>query len=173
MKDVISKVRAVSSLYDFTVAASDGAPRPLAAYRGKVVLVVNTASKCGFTPQYEGLEALWRRHHEAGLVVLGFPCNQFAGQEPGSAEEIANFCTTKYDVTFPVMAKLDVNGAGAAPLFQWLKREKPGLLGTGMVKWNFTKFLVARDGMVAGRFPPSANPATMADAVEAALAQAA
>ena len=173
MNGTIPKVRAVSSLYDFTVAAPDGAPCPLAAYRGKVVLVVNTASKCGFTPQYEGLEALWRQHREHGLVVLGFPCNQFAGQEPGSAAEIASFCSTKYDVTFPVMGKVDVNGTGAAPLFQWLKREKPGLLGTGLVKWNFTKFLVARDGTVAGRFPPSASPAAMAGAVETALAQAA
>ncbi len=163
----------MSSLYDFTVADPSGTPQPLAEYRGKVVLVVNTASKCGFTPQYEGLEALWRQHRDAGLVVLGFPCNQFAGQEPGSAAEIANFCSTKYDVTFPVMAKVDVNGAGAAPLFQWLKREKPGLLGTGMVKWNFTKFLVGRNGMVAGRFPPAAKPAALAGEVETALAQAA
>ena len=157
-------------LEDFTVRAPDGTDQPLAAYRGQVVLIVNTASRCGFTPQYEGLEALWRTHRDAGLVVLGFPCNQFGGQEPGTAEQIASFCSTTYDVTFPIMAKTEVNGAGADKLFQWLKAEKPGLLGTGAVKWNFTKFLVGRDGEVIGRFPPTASPASLTGAIEKALA---
>ncbi len=156
-------------LADFTARAADGTEQPLAAYRGQVVLIVNTASKCGFTPQYEGLEALWRKHRDAGLVVIGFPCNQFGGQEPGTAEQIASFCTTKYDVTFPVMAKVDVNGGSADALFQWLKREKPGLLGIGAVKWNFTKFLVGRDGAVIGRFPPTATPASLDGAITNAL----
>ena len=158
------------ALADFTAPMPDGATQPLADYRGKVVLVVNTASKCGFTPQYEGLEALWRKYRDAGLVVLGFPCNQFGGQEPGNAEEIASFCTTKYDVTFPVLAKIDVNGAKADPLFQWLKAEKTGLLGIGAIKWNFTKFLIGRDGQVAGRFPPTSTPASLTSAIEQALA---
>ena len=160
----------MASAYDFSVRAPDGREAPLADYRGRVLLIVNTASKCGFTPQYAGLEALWRQHRDAGLVVLGFPCNQFAGQEPGSAEQIASFCATTYDVTFPLMAKVDVNGSGADELFQWLKREKPGLLGIGAIKWNFTKFLVGRDGAVLARFPPSAAPAALAGPVQAALA---
>ena len=160
----------MASVADFTVRTADGSPAPLAGYRGQVLLIVNTASKCGFTPQYAGLEALWRQHRDAGLVVLGFPCNQFGGQEPGSAEEIAGFCSTGYDVTFPVMAKVEVNGEGADPLFKWLKREKPGLLGTTAIKWNFTKFLVGRDGAVLARFPPSTKPAATADQVLAALA---
>ena len=158
------------NLADFTVRAPDGTAQPLAAYHGQVALIVNTASKCGFTPQYEGLEALWRTYRDAGLVVLGFPCNQFGGQEPGTAEQIASFCTTKYDVTFPIMAKLDVNGAAADPLFQWLKAERPGLLGIGAVKWNFSKFLVGRDGQVLDRFPPTASPASLTKAIERALA---
>jgi glutathione peroxidase len=163
----------MSSLYDITVSAPDGADHPLAAYRGKVVLIVNTASQCGFTPQYEGLEALWRQYREAGLVVLGFPCNQFGGQEPGSAEDIAKFCSTKYDVTFPVLAKVEVNGKGASPLFQWLKQEKSGLLGLDAIKWNFTKFLVGRDGQVLERFAPTTKPQALTGSIEAALAQAA
>jgi glutathione peroxidase len=163
----------MSSLYDITVSAPDGADHPLAAYRGKVVLIVNTASQCGFTPQYEGLEALWRQYREAGLVVLAFPCNQFGGQEPGSAEAIASFCSTKYDVTFPVLAKIEVNGKGASPLFQWLKQEKSGLLGLEAIKWNFTKFLVGRDGQVLERFAPTTKPQAMTGSIEAALAQAA
>ena len=158
-------------LEDFTARAPDGTDQPLADYRGRVVLVVNTASKCGFTPQYAGLEALWRDHRDAGLVVLGFPCNQFGGQEPGDAAEIASFCATTYDVTFPVMAKVDVNGAKADALFQWLKQQKPGLLGTGAVKWNFTKFLIGRDGRVIDRFPPTAKPASLQDAIGRALAE--
>ncbi len=162
----------MASITDFTVQAPDGRAVPLAAYRGRVLLIANTASRCGFTPQYAGLEALWRAHRDAGLVVLGFPCNQFGGQEPGSAEQIAGFCSTTYDVTFPVMAKVEVNGGGADPLFAWLKREKPGLLGTGTIKWNFTKFLVGRDGVVLARFAPATSPAGLAGAVAAALASA-
>ena len=163
----------MASIYDLSVRQPDGSDQPLAAYRGKVLLIVNTASKCGFTPQYEGLEALWREHRDAGLVVLGFPCNQFGNQEPGSAAEIASFCTTNYDVTFPVLAKVEVNGSGTDPLYRWLKREKAGFLGTAAIKWNFTKFLVGRDGTVAGRFPPSTSPASLAGAVAAELAKAA
>ena len=158
------------TLHEFTPSAADGTPHPLAQYRGKVVLVVNTASKCGFTPQYEGLEGLWRRHREAGLVVLGFPCNQFGGQEPGDAAEIARFCALTYDVSFPLLAKVDVNGAGADPLFRHLKAERRGLLGTSGIKWNFTKFLVGRDGRVIGRYPPTAKPEALEAAIIAALA---
>ena len=163
----------MTTAYDFTVRAPDGQDRPLAEHRGRVLLIANTASKCGFTPQYEGLEALWREHRDAGLVVIGFPCNQFGRQEPGTAEQIASFCSTSYNVTFPVMAKLEVNGAAADPLFQWLKREKPGLLGTAAIKWNFTKFLVGRDGAVIGRYPPATKPAALAGAIGAALGRAA
>jgi glutathione peroxidase len=155
--------------YDFTAETLDGQPAPLAAWRGKVILIVNTASKCGFTPQYQGLEALNRRYAGRGLVVLGFPCNQFAGQEPGSAAEIANFCSLTYDVTFPMMSKVDVNGCHTHPLYAWLKHEKKGVLGTESIKWNFTKFLVDRSGEVAGRFPPSTEPQALEGAIEALL----
>ncbi|WP_430911792.1 glutathione peroxidase [Methylobacterium sp. sgz302541] len=160
----------MTTLYDFTPDAADGTPHPLSRYRGKVVLVVNTASKCGFTPQYEGLEALWRRHREAGLVVLGFPCNQFGAQEPGDAAEIARFCSLTYDVSFPVLAKIDVNGPGADPLYVHLKAEKPGFLGTEGIKWNFTKFLVGRDGRAIGRYAPKAKPESLEGDILAALA---
>ena len=160
----------MTSLYDLAVRSPDGSDQPLGAYRGKVLLIVNTASQCGFTPQYVGLEALWRQFGDAGLVVLGFPCNQFGGQEPGTAEQIAKFCSTSYDVTFPVLAKVEVNGKGADPLFQWLKREKTGLLGIESIKWNFTKFLVGRDGAVLDRFAPTTKPQAMAAAIGAALA---
>ena len=162
----------MTTAYEFSVRAPDGHCVPLAEYRGRVLLIANTASRCGFTPQYEGLEALWRTHREAGLMVMGFPCNQFGGQEPGTAEQIASFCSTNYDVTFPVMAKVEVNGKAADPLFQWLKREKPGLLGTAAIKWNFTKFLVGRDGAALGRYPPSTSPAAMTGAIQAALGDA-
>jgi glutathione peroxidase len=155
--------------YDFTAATLDGAPAPLSAWRGQVILIVNTASKCGFTPQYEGLEALYRKYQDRGLVVLGFPCNQFAGQEPGDASEIANFCSLTYDVTFPMMSKIDVNGAKADPLYAWLKHEKKGLLGSEAVKWNFTKFLIDRSGNVARRFPPSTTPKALEGAIEALI----
>ncbi|MCM3678922.1 glutathione peroxidase [Sphingomonas paucimobilis] len=141
----------------------------MSAYAGRVLLIVNTASQCGFTPQYEGLEALHRRYEAQGLTVLGFPCNQFGGQEPGDATEIANFCSTTYDVTFPVLAKVEVNGDGADPLFQWLKAEAPGLLGTKRIKWNFTKFLVNRDGEVVGRYAPTTKPEDLSKDIEAVL----
>ena len=158
------------SLDDFAPRLPDGSAPSLAAHRGKVILVVNTASKCGFTPQYAGLEELWRKHKDEGLVVLGFPCNQFGGQEPGDAEQIASFCSTTYDVTFPIMAKVDVNGEKADPLYAWLKKEKPGVLGIGAVKWNFTKFLIGRTGEVLGRYAPTSKPAQVEADIAAALA---
>ena len=160
----------MATLHDFSPKGADGTPHPLAQYRGKVVLVVNTASKCGFTPQYEGLEALWRKHRDAGLVVLGFPCNQFGAQEPGNAAEIAQFCSLTYDVSFPLLGKVDVNGPAADPVYRHLKDEKRGLLGTAGIKWNFTKFLVGRDGRVIGRYPPTTKPAALDGAIAAALA---
>ena len=159
-------------LYDFIVMGADGKPAPLAAHRGQVLLIVNTASKCGFTPQYEGLEALWRRYRERGFAVLGFPCNQFGGQEPGSADEIAAFCSLTYDVTFPVLAKIEVNGPKADPLFKYLKDQKRGVLGSAGIKWNFTKFLVDRQGAVVARFGPAVKPGALEGAVVRALAAA-
>ena len=159
----------MSNVYDFSAQTLDGKPAPLAEHRGQVLLIVNTASKCGFTPQYEGLEALWRAYKDKGLVVLGFPCNQFGAQEPGDAAEIASFCSLTYDVSFPMMAKVDVNGPGADPLYAWLKHEKKGLLGSEGIKWNFTKFLVGRDGKVAGRFAPTDKPESLKSAIEALL----
>lgn len=147
-----------------------GRPHPLSQYRGKVLLVVNTASKCGFTSQYQGLETLWRRHRGRGLVVLGLPCNQFGAQEPGDAAEIARFCSLSYDVTFPVLAKVDVNGPQADPLFVHLKREKPGLFGLQGIKWNFTKFLAGGDGRVIARYAPKTKPEALDGAIEKALA---
>jgi len=161
----------MSSLYDHVPRDARGIPHPLSQYRGKVVLVVNTASKCGFTPQYQGLETLWRRHRARGLVVLGLPCNQFGAQEPGDAAAIEQFCSLTYDVTFPVLAKVEVNGPGADPLYVDLKREKPGLFGTQAIKWNFTKFLIGRDGRVIGRFSPSTKPEALDGAIERALAE--
>jgi glutathione peroxidase len=160
----------MTSVQDFTVKAADGSDHALSAYAGQVVLVVNTASKCGFTPQYAGLEDLWRRHREQGLVVLGVPCNQFANQEPGNAEEIASFCSLTYDVSFPVLARIDVNGPKADPLFQWLTESRPGLLGTRGIKWNFTKFLVGRDGKVLKRYAPTVAPEALEADIQAALA---
>ena len=155
--------------YDFTVQTLDGKPAPLADWRGRVLLIVNTASKCGFTPQFAGLEALHRKYQDRGFEVLGFPCNQFAGQEPGNAEEIANFCSLTYKVDFPMMAKIDVNGPKTDPIYVWLKGEKKGLLGTAAVKWNFTKFLIGRAGEVVARFPPNAEPKSLEGAIEALL----
>ncbi|MGN5137123.1 glutathione peroxidase [Aeromonas sp. 164P] len=148
-------------LPDLTLQQLDGTPYPLAQLAGKVILVVNVASRCGFTPQYEGLEALYRELGPEGLEILGFPCNQFGQQEPGDAEEIARFCSLDYPVTFPIMAKCDVNGEPAHPLYQWLKKEKPGLLGLENVKWNFTKFLIDRDGNVVERFAPTTKPESL------------
>jgi glutathione peroxidase len=157
------------SIYDFEAETLDGAPAPLSAYRDKVVLIVNTASKCGFTPQYAGLEALHRKYKDRGLVVLGFPCNQFGAQEPGEAAEIASFCSLTYDVDFPVMRKIDVNGPKAHPLYGYLKAAKKGVLGTAAIKWNFTKFLVDRTGEVTGRFAPTVEPKALEGAIEALL----
>ncbi len=157
--------------FDFTAASIAGGDVSLRDYAGQVLLIVNVASKCGFTPQYAGLEALWRSYHERGLTVLGFPCDQFANQEPGTEAEIAEFCSLKYDVTFPMFAKVLVNGDNAHPLWHWLRTQKPGLLGSEAIKWNFTKFLVARDGRVLRRFGPTESPESLAPAVEQALAQ--
>lgn len=158
----------MSDLYDLPVRTADGAETTLADYRGQVLLIVNVASKCGFTPQYAGLEALHRKFGPAGFAVLGFPCNQFGGQEPGDAAEIAAFCSLTYDVSFPVYAKVDVNGPDAAPLFRTLKKAAPGVLGSEAIKWNFTKFLVGRDGRVT-RFAPTTKPQELEGAVAAAL----
>ncbi len=151
------------------VTAADGSPTDLSAHQGKVLLVVNVASKCGFTPQYEGLEALHRRYADKGFEVLGFPCNQFGAQEPGNAEEIANFCSLTYDVTFPLLGKIDVNGPNAAPIYKHIKKEAPGVLGSEAIKWNFTKFLVDRSGKVVKRFAPQTRPEDIARDIEALL----
>jgi glutathione peroxidase len=162
-------VSTAKTLADFTATLPDGESLPLADKVGKVLLLVNTASKCGFTPQYKGLEELWRKHRDRGLEVIAFPCNQFGAQEPGDAEEIANFCSLTYDVTFPVMAKIDVNGSDADPLWDWLKHEAPGLLGSTAIKWNFTKFLVDREGHVVKRFAPQDTPASLERDIEKLL----
>lgn len=146
------------SLPELTLQRLDGSELPLASLAGRVILVVNVASRCGFTPQYTGLEALYRELGPEGLVILGFPCDQFGHQEPGDAEEIARFCSLDYPVSFPIMAKCEVNGEQAHPFYQWLKKEKPGLLGLENVKWNFTKFLIDRDGQVVDRFAPTTKP---------------
>ena len=159
-----------SSIYDFEAASIGGAPAQLASQQGKVLLVVNTASQCGFTPQFAGLEALWQAYRERGLVVVGFPSNQFGAQDPGTNDEIASFCQTNYGVSFPMMAKVDVNGAAADPVWKWLKSEAPGVLGTEGIKWNFTKFLVGRDGKVIKRYAPNDTPASLKGDIEAALA---
>ncbi|MGC5779125.1 glutathione peroxidase [Methylobacterium sp. NFXW15] len=159
----------MTTVHDFTVRAADGSPHPLDQYRDRALLIVNTASRCGFTPQYAGLEDLWREKQDEGLTVLGFPCNQFGKQEPGDAQEIAKFCSLTYDVTFPVLAKVEVNGADADPLFVYLSRAKRGLFGTSNIKWNFTKFLIGRDGIPIKRFAPTDRPAKLRDSVEKAL----
>ena len=159
----------MTGLTAIPIVAADGGTTTLADWAGKVLLVVNTASKCGFTPQYEGLEALYRTYGERGFAVLAFPCNQFGAQEPGDAAEIASFCSLTYDVTFPVFAKIDVNGDATAPLFRHLKKEAPGVLGTQAIKWNFTKFLVDRAGRVVGRYAPTTRPEDLAAEIEALL----
>ena len=156
-------------IHDFSATTLDGHEQSLADYKGKVVLIVNTASKCGFTPQYEGLEQLHREYGPRGLVILGFPCNQFGAQEPGDAAEIASFCSLTYQVSFPMFAKVDVNGDHAHPLFRFLKAAKPGLLGTEGIKWNFTKFLVGKDGEVVGRYAPATKPEELRKEIEALL----
>lgn len=153
----------------FLVRNRDGEEVSLSGYVGKVLLIVNTASRCGLTPQYAGLEALYRQFGERGFLVLGFPCNQFGGQEPGSDGEIAQFCSTEYGVTFPVFAKIEVNGEGAHPLYRYLKEACPGILGTEAIKWNFTKFLVNRAGQVVARFAPTTPPGELVDAIEGLL----
>jgi glutathione peroxidase len=159
----------LTTIADFTVTTNRGEPLDLAAKQGNVLLVVNTASKCGFTPQYDGLEALHKRFNDRGFEVLGFPCNQFGGQEPGRDEEIAEFCKVNFGVTFPLMEKVAVNGPEASPLFDWLKREAKGLMGSTSIKWNFTKFLIGRDGRVVKRYGPTDKPESIAKDVEKLL----
>ena len=154
---------------DYSVKLPDGADKRLADYAGKVLLIVNVASKCGFTPQYAGLEALYRRYKDRGFEILAFPCNQFGAQELGDADEIASFCSLIYDVTFPLFDKVEVNGSGADPLFDYLKSAQPGVLGTTGIKWNFTKFLVDRDGRVVDRYAPTTKPEDLAKEIEALL----
>jgi glutathione peroxidase len=159
----------MTTIADFTVTTNRGEMLDLKDKLGKVLLVVNTASKCGFTPQYQGLEALYQRYKDRGFEVLGFPCNQFGAQEPGSNEEIARFCSVNFGVTFPLMAKIEVNGPDASPLFDWLKREAKGVLGTSAIKWNFTKFLIDREGKVVRRYAPTDTPERIARDIEALL----
>jgi glutathione peroxidase len=159
----------MASIYDFSAKTIEGNEQKLDAYRGKALLVVNVASKCGFTPQYEGLEALYRTFKDKGFAVLGFPCDQFGHQEPGNEDEIRNFCSLNYDVTFPMFAKIDVNGTDAHPLYRYLKSEAKGLLGSEAIKWNFTKFLVGRDGAVLKRYAPTDTPKSIEGDVAAAL----
>ena len=157
------------NVYDFSAPLLDGTIQPMAAYSGKVLLVVNVATHCGFTPQYAGLESLYQRHQAAGLVILGFPCNQFGAQESGSAAEIQQFCTRTYGVSFPMFAKLEVNGPGTHPLYAYLKVQQPGLLGSQALKWNFTKFLVDRTGAVRARYAPTVTPEALEPEVVALL----
>ena len=159
----------MASVYDFTVKNIRGKDVKLDAYKGKPLLIVNTASECGFTPQYKGLETLYQKYHGKGLEILGFPCNQFGAQEPGTEKEIESFCEVNYGVTFPLFAKVDVNGDNAAPLYRHLKKEKPGLLGSEAIKWNFTKFLVDRKGNVVERYAPNAEPESITGDIEKLL----
>ena len=159
----------MASVYDFTVKNIRGKDVKLDAYKGKLLLIVNTASECGFTPQYKGLETLYQKYHGKGLEILGFPCNQFGAQEPGTEKEIESFCEVNYGVTFPLFAKVDVNGDNAAPLYRHLKKSKPGLLGSEAVKWNFTKFLVDRNGNVVERYAPNAEPESITGDIEKLL----
>lgn len=160
-----------ATVYDFEALSIDGQPAKLSTQRGKVLLIVNTASACGFTPQFAGLEELWKTYRDRGLVVVGFPSNEFGAQDPGSNDEIASFCQLNYGVSFPMMAKLRVNGAQAHPLWRWLTAQAPGAFGTQRVKWNFTKFLVGRDGTVRKRYGPTDSPASIKKDIEAALAE--
>ncbi len=160
----------MTSIYEFEALQINGKSVPLKQFKGKAMLIVNTASACGFTPQFAGLEALHKQYEKKGLVVLGFPCNQFGSQDKGSNDEIAEFCQLNYGVSFPMMAKIDVNGSGAHPLYQFLSKEAPGLLGSKAIKWNFTKFLVGKDGTVLSRYAPTDTPASLSKDIEAALA---
>ena len=164
-----AKEPAMQSIYDFNVKTIEGKETTLAPYRGKVMLIVNVASKCGYTPQYDGLQALYEKYQEKGLVILGFPCNQFAGQEPGTEKEIQNFCRVNFGVTFPMFAKIEVNGENTHPLYLYLKSEQPGILGTEAIKWNFTKFLVDREGNVVARFGSSTKPKEIEAEIETLL----
>lgn len=157
------------NLYSFTVKNASNQDTSLDKFKGQVVLVVNVASKCGFTPQYTGLEQLFEKYQNQGFTILGFPCNQFGAQEPGNNEEIQSFCKLTYDVSFPVMAKINVNGSDTAPVYDWLKESAPGILGTEMIKWNFTKFLVGKDGNVVKRYAPNVEPKDIAEDIEKAL----
>jgi glutathione peroxidase len=159
----------MTTAFDFNATDIDGQPQPLSQYAGKVLLVVNVASKCGFTPQYTGLQQLWNDYQGRGLVVLGFPCDQFGHQEPGDETEIRNFCSLNFDVDFPMFSKVEVNGGAAHPLWKWLKDEKGGILGIDAIKWNFTKFLVGRDGRVLKRYAPTDTPQSLKADIEAAL----
>ncbi len=161
----------MSSLYDFSAESLTGQPVSLSSYRGKVLLIVNMASECGFTPQYKGLEEIYKKYKDRGFEVLGFPCNQFGGQEPGNSEQIAAFCEKNFAVTFPLFAKIDVNGANAHPLFVWMKAQAPGFLGSKDIKWNFTKFLVRRDGRVVDRFASMTAPEKVSQDIEKLLAE--
>ena len=160
----------MTTAFDFTVKDINGKPQKLAKYKGKTLLIVNTASKCGFTPQYKGLQALHDKYHEQGLEVLGFPCNQFGHQDPGNNSEIGEFCQRNYGVSFPMFAKIDVNGGDAHPLYKFLTKEAKGILGTEAIKWNFTKFLIGRDGNVIDRYAPTTKPEDMVKDIEKALA---
>ena len=162
--------RSQSSVYDFEALSIDGKPAHLSTQRGKVMLIVNTASACGFTPQFGGLEMLWEQYRDRGFMVIGFPSNEFGSQDPGSNDEIASFCQVNYGVSFPMMSKVQVNGAQAHPLWKWLTAEAPGILGSKSVKWNFTKFLIGRDGQVVKRYAPTDTPESMRADIEAALA---
>ncbi len=165
----IAKEHMIQSIYDFKVKTIEGKETTLEIYKGKVMLIVNVASKCGYTPQYEGLEALYKKYKERGLIVLGFPCNQFASQEPGSEKEIQNFCRINFGVTFPMFAKIKVNGEQTHPLYRYLKSQQTGLLGSESIKWNFTKFLVDREGKIVDRFGSSTKPKSLEDAIEKLL----
>jgi glutathione peroxidase len=160
---------ATTSIYDFDALSIDGKPAQLSSQRGKVMLIVNTASACGFTPQFEGLEKLWATYRDQGLMIIGFPSNEFGGQDPGSNDQISSFCQLNYGVSFPMMSKVKVNGGEAHPLWQWLKAQAPGILGTEGIKWNFTKFLVGRDGQVLKRYAPNDTPQSIAKDIEKAL----
>jgi glutathione peroxidase len=166
---ITSQGTTMTRIYDFTATTLDGTSTALALYKGNAMLVVNVASKCGFTPQYSGLEVLYRKFATQGLVVLGFPCNQFGHQEPGDSAEIQTFCSTNYQVTFPIFAKIDVNGPAAHPIYKYLKHEAPGVLGTEKIKWNFTKFLIDREGEVVARYAPSTKPKSIESAIAAVL----
>ncbi len=161
----------MTNIYEFSANSLSGAPVDLGSYRGKVLLIVNTASNCGFTPQYQGLEAVYQQFKDKGVEVLGFPCNQFGSQEPGSSDEIGAFCEKNYGVTFPLFAKIDVNGDDAHPLFKHLKKQAPGLMGTEAIKWNFTKFLVKKDGTVYKRYAPQTEPKELMQDIEKLLAE--